>query len=606
MSNPFAGVGVPDGNSEIQGLVDQAVILQSALVPKLPEIGITDGMIPIIDQIYPDSGSASIYRPGTTINFNFGNSHGKLVDWTQSKLHYTAICKTSYKYTAEVDAPKKGGDGADANDPVVAKTPSGVGLGSAGITLCMRHGGMMFSQVTFGGAGRPITINDFEMVCLARSLLTTAESNVTSHIGDISTHDWIGCGTTLPNLHPEADQTSGKLAVGYTVEIEVPIKVTIPLTTIMPMFGTVDNYLLSTTSGIELRLTLTSNPNVLCWATESSFNNQSATAHDWKHLPDIMAANPCLGMFKTGPLHITKDQLEKLDFEYPYKGADGITLTAPTIERIENVRIDLISTQHPDDYILNMLNNICSTRGLFYPNQMFIATPFNCTIKAQATQKHYAFLVPVVSGYRNIDAVFCWFTKPNDPNILQKLPVTNIYTSLNGTFKMPVHGYQDHTYDVMTETAAQFNRCFGTINSTLLSPMKDIMQAYKPHRSGNGYANCNITQGAVIMKATDTDKRVSMRDEQKLNDTFIMNATMWELEKSSWMNGPDFSQHSNKYQIVFDIEWGPEQDEQYTFWVIQRFDAYTHVYNGYVNLLTTKEEVAMALAQAQAGQAVTR
>ena len=70
------------------------------------------------------------------------------------------------------------------------------------------------------------------------------------------------------------------------------------------------------------------------------------------------------------------------------------------------------------------------------------------------------------------------------------------------------------------------------------------------------------------------------------------------------MNGPDFSQHSNKYQIVFDIEYGPEQDEEYTFWVIQRFDAYTHVYNGYINLLTTKEEVAMALAQAQAGQAI--
>ena len=83
-----------------------------------------------------------------------------------------------------------------------------------------------------------------------------------------------------------------------------------------------------------------------------------------------------------------------------------------------------------------------------------------------------------------------------------------------------------------------------------------------------------------------------------------MNATMWELEKSSWMNGPDFSQHSNKYQIVFDLE-AQKADGEYIFWVIQRFDAYTHVYNGYVNLLTTKEEVAMALAQAQAGQAIT-
>ena len=82
-----------------------------------------------------------------------------------------------------------------------------------------------------------------------------------------------------------------------------------------------------------------------------------------------------------------------------------------------------------------------------------------------------------------------------------------------------------------------------------------------------------------------------------------MNASMWELEKSSWMNGPDFSSHSNKYQIVFDVEHCPE-DREVTFWVIQRFDAYTHVYNGYINLLTTKEEVAMALAQAQAGMAI--
>ena len=152
----------------------------------------------------------------------------------------------------------------------------------------------------------------------------------------------------------------------------------------------------------------------------------------------------------------------------------------------------------------------------------------------------------------------------------------------------------------MTETAAQFNRCFGTVNSTLLAPMKDIMNAYKPVHQTQGNACCVTNQAAP----SDEQRRNAFKLETETHDSFIVNATMWELEKSSWMNGPDFSQHSNKYQIVFDIEYGPDQDEEYTFWVVQRFDAYTHVYNGYINLLTTKEEVAMALAQAQAGQAI--
>ena len=585
MSNPFRGVGVPDGDSEIQGLVDQAVILQSALVPKLPEIGITDGMIPIIDQVYPDSGSASTFTPGTTINFNFGNAHGKLVDWTQSKLHFTVHCETSFTTTTKIDK---------------ADIKSDVSLANGGIAMCLRHGAMMFSQVTFGGAGRPITINDFEMVALARSLLTTAESNVTSHIGDMSTHDWIGCGSVLPNYqHTDA---ANDVPPATTINIKVPIKVCIPLTSVMPMFGTVDNYLLSTTSGIELRLTITSNQKVLTWCSAGGTkDNQITTWTDWKKWVTAGVDNPAEGRFRSGPLPISKEQLAAMANNAGKGLVDDIELSAPRFTHIDNVRIDLISTQHPDDYIVNMLNNICSTRGLFYPNQMFIATPFNCKIYKEASQKHYAFLVPVVSGYRNIDAVFCWFTKHDDPSVLVKLPVTNIYTSLNGTFKMPVHGYQDHVYDNMVETAAQFNRCFGTINSTLMSPMKDIMNAYKPQYKTQGNACCSLGDHLP----SDENKRKAMKLEQDSNDSFIMNSTMWELEKSSWMNGPDFSQHSNKYQIVFDVEWGGATDEQYTFWVVQRFDAYTHVYNGYVNLLTTKEEVAMALAQAQAGQALT-
>ena len=593
MTNPFAGVGVPDGSSEIQGLVDQAVILQSALVPKLPEIGITDGMIPIIDQVYPDSGSASTFTPGTTINFNFGNAHGKLVDWTQSRLSYTVNCRMKITY---------GGTGT--NEYAEDANHNKAAFNQSGICLCLRHGAMVFSQVTFGGAGRPITINDFEMVALARSLLTTAESNVTSHIGDLSTHDWIGCGTVLPDRTVQTPHTT------VTSEwLHVPIKVSVPLTSVMPMFGTVDNYLLSTTSGIELRLTVTSNPRVLALSTANSYRNTLVNSHIMSADHTANIQSPLYGKFQSGQVSFSRSISGAMGSNQATTYNGKITFNQAEILSLENVKIDLISTQHPDDYIVNMLNNICSTRGLFYPNQMFIATPFRCEFKQSTQPENHAFLVPVVSGYRNIDAIFCWFTKQDEPCILRKLPITNIYTSLNGTFKMPVHGFQDHCYDHMTETAAQFNRCFGTINSTLLSPMKDIMDGYKPMPFSNAAALVKRSDNGVPDSAIPVDAdgvQHAIAKEIKNNDSFIANATMWELEKSSWMNGPDFSQHSNKYQIVFTTEQVPvEMAGNYTFWVIQRFDAYTHVYNGYVNLLTTKEEVAMALAQAQAGQAIT-
>ena len=86
-TNPFLQAGYPYPNQpEMGNLVDQAVVLNTALVPKLPEINIVDGMVPIIDKVYCDSGSPSEFTPGTTINFNFGNHKGKLIDWTQSRL----------------------------------------------------------------------------------------------------------------------------------------------------------------------------------------------------------------------------------------------------------------------------------------------------------------------------------------------------------------------------------------------------------------------------------------------------------------------------------------------------------------------------------------
>ena len=173
MTNPFAGFGVPDATGgEISNLVDQAVVLQAALVPKLPEIGITDGMIPIIDQIYADSGSNSVFTPGTTINFNFGNSHGKLVDWTQSRLEFdieTQVTLTNFgaqrqipgedagQYYSSEDIPaiqiegsKPDPSGGQETNKNVGRT-TGILIEENGIFCGLRNGAQAFSQVTFAG-----------------------------------------------------------------------------------------------------------------------------------------------------------------------------------------------------------------------------------------------------------------------------------------------------------------------------------------------------------------------------------------------------------------------------------------------------------------------
>ncbi len=415
-----------------------------------------------------------------------------------------------------------------------------------------------------------------------------------------------GCGTYL--------KTPGAVTRDTPVTQTHIVHVSVPLTSVMPMFGTVDNYLLSTTSGIELRLTVTNHQNIFVFTS----NTDSAyELSDWdaskggfatflaglKRVPligGIFGAKGTVGQ----PNHIYYKHLVRNGVPCPSRSlgskADGTITLSARLERIKSIHVDLVSTQHPDDYILNMLNGICSTRGLFYPNQMHMCTPFNITLSESGGPQHHSLLVPVVSGWRNIDSVFCWWTRRDDYTQLVKMPMLNVYTSLNGTFKTPVHSYRDRIWMPMTEQAQQFNRAFGTVNSKIISPMKDIMNEYLPEPA-------TVLAVGEQGEIKDSGKLYSaICNEAAFSHSHICNSCVWELEKSSWMNGPDFSQHSNKYQIVFDLEAVPKGlAGEYVLWVCQRFDSYTHVYNGYINILTTKEEVAMALAQAQAGQAMT-
>ena len=43
------------------------------------------------------------------------------------------------------------------------------------------------------------------------------------------------------------------------------------------------------------------------------------------------------------------------------------------------------------------------------------------------------------------------------------------------------------------------------------------------------------------------------------------------------------------------------ENESLTLWVCQRCDCYTHIRNGFMQLLTSKKEVAIALQAASAG-----
>ena len=190
--NPFLQAGYPYPNQpEMTNLVDQAVVLNTALVPKLPEINIVDGMVPIIDKVYCDSGSPSEFTPGTTINFNFGNHKGKLIDWTQSRLNFTVSVAVTVR------------DNGNVPDGAAPKTKQfrGCLLGTKNVRLCLRQGAMVFSQITIGGSGRPLTITDFEMCSLAKQLLTLCEGNIRSRIGELTAKDFPGCSVMLADMN---------------------------------------------------------------------------------------------------------------------------------------------------------------------------------------------------------------------------------------------------------------------------------------------------------------------------------------------------------------------------------------------------------------------
>ena len=592
--NPFLQAGYPYPNQpEMTNLVDQAVVLNTALVPKLPEINIVDGMVPIIDKVYCDSGSPSEFTPGTTINFNFGNHKGKLIDWTQSRLNFTVSVAVTVRDNNNVPA------GAAAKG---TKKCRGCLLGSKNVRLCLRQGAMVFSQITIGGSGRPLTITDFEMCSLAKQLLTLCESNVRSRIGELTTKDFPGCSVMLTDTLPTDDASA--------VRLHLKIPVSIPVTNVIPLFQNVDNYLNSVTTGVELRLTVTSNDNIFCFtSTEPMDRTNSVSKSLWQSIA---------GWFKDDTVDTT--QISNKQFykhfipngseiagvpqkydggEYPTDENTTHTITAH-LQSLSDVHIDLISTERPDDNVTNLLTEISMTRGLFYPHQMYVCTPYNFVFDATKRTSHNV-LVPLVSGYNNLDTMFIWFTKRGEYTNLVKLPIRNLYTSLNGTYKTPTHNYNDVVWENMTETAHQFNRAFGTSNSTILSPLHEVMDSYSP-----SYTSNQLKSNGYITSEAEKYQQIALA-EYTLSDSFIANCTIWELEKSSWMSGPDLGNYNNKYQIVFDIDQiypagaTVHENESLTLWVCQRCDCYTHIRNGFMQLLTSKKEVAIALQAASAG-----
>ena len=95
----------------------------------------------------------------------------------------------------------------------------------------------------------------------------------------------------------------------------------------------------------------------------------------------------------------------------------------------------------------------------------------------------------------------------------------------------------------MTETAHQFNRAFGTSNSTILSPLHEVMDSYLPSYTSNQLKTDKTLEDYKLYQ------EIALAEYQ-LSDSFIANCTIWELEKSSWMSGPDLGNYNNKYQIV--------------------------------------------------------
>ena len=461
---------------------------------------------------------------------------------------------------------------------------------------------MVFSQITIGGSGRPLTITDFEMCSLAKQLLTLCESNVRSRIGELTAKDFPGCSVML------ADTAESNADDYITLIYKIPVS--IPVTNVIPLFQNVDNYLNSVTTGVELRLTVTSNNNIFCFtSTEPMDRTNSVSKSIWQRIASWFKGGS-VDTTEISNKHYYKHYIPNGSSivgvpqtddggEYPQTANFSHTITA-YLQSLSDVHIDLISTERPDDNVTNLLTEISVTRGLFYPHQMYVCTPYNFVFNATKRTSHNV-LVPLVSGYNNLDTMFIWFTKRGEYTNLVKLPIRNLYTSLNGTYKTPTHNYNDVVWENMTETAHQFNRAFGTSNSTILSPLHEVMDAYMPSYTSNQYkADTSITLDA------EKYQKIALA-EYTLSDSFIANCTIWELEKSSWMSGPDLGNYNNKYQIVFDIDQiypagaTVHENESLTLWVCQRCDCYTHIRNGFMQLLTSKKEVAIALQAASAG-----
>lgn len=585
MSNPFSSFPT-EKQDDIHGLVDQAVVLNTALVPKLPEINVVDGMVPIIDQVYCDSGSTASFQPNTTINFNFGNAAGKLIDWTQSRLCFNVnvgVTATDLKNTKMEDCH----------------------LGSKNVRCALRHGAMVFSQVTLGGAGRPLTINDFEMCALAKHLLTTCESNVNSRIGEITCHNFPGCSVALSNfLKTELPGSQNNLTKNYVIPVSIPV------TSVIPQMQGVENYLNSVTTGIELRLTVSNNPGIFSFIATQSIDQTNPRGAFSLQTQKRVTNTFFYNHFRENGVQFEGGMEETEDYISPGHAKVTHKVEAKLVS-ISDVRIDMISTTHPDDTITQMLTNIAMSRGLYYPHQMCVCTPFNFTLPQGGG--HFSVLVPVVSGYNNIDTMFVWFTTRGDYTKFRKLPIKNLYTSLNGTYKTPIHQYRDSITTPMVECGHQFNRAFGTCSSTILSPLHEIMNAYMPQKATEDLfytypAASEWIQGELKDPQKKAQYLLKCQEiEYNNSDSFIANSCVWELEKTAWMSGPDFANYANKYQIVFDIDaismtpaeiTAKKNEREFTLWVCQRVDCYTHIRNGYLSLLTSKREVAMSLQNA--------
>ena len=149
-----------------------------------------------------------------------------------------------------------------------------------------------------------------------------------------------------------------------------------------------DNYLNSVTTGIELRLTVSPNKGIFCLLATEEVDTSAPVTKQTGHLfwkgqttEVIPVTNTYFyKQFRPNPCKF-EGQVENKGILLMQNDAANCTHSVEmTLDRISNVRIQMISTNHPDDNIVSMLTGIALKRGLFYPHQMCICTPFNFTL----------------------------------------------------------------------------------------------------------------------------------------------------------------------------------------------------------------------------------